>query len=145
MLNKKPIPVRTKQQIAKEQNARELLRFNQLNRLTRRNRREAAHAEEKAQLRDALDKSERRNVRQRERNAEQRAFERRRRLGVRAVRHLAILLTFGLFFLNDLADPAICIPAIAVMLFVIGFDVARIWTEFTSYLLSSQRRKSGGK
>lgn len=141
MPNKNPIPVRTKQQIAKEQNAQELLRFNQLNRLTRRNRREAAHAEEKAQLRDALDRSERRNVRQRERNAEQRAFERRRRIATNTIRHLVILLTFGLFFLNDLADPLICIPAIAVMLFAVGFDVAWIWTAF----ISRRVKKSGGK
>lgn len=145
MPNKNPIPIRTKKQIAMEQEADEMRWIKQLNRQTRRNRREAAHAEEKAQLRDALDRSERSNARQRERNAEQRTFERRYRLGASTVRHLAILLTLALVLLNGMADALICIPAIGIMLFVVGFDMARIWVEFIGWLFSPKKRKSGGK
>lgn len=144
MPNKNPIPVRTKQQAAKEE-AQELRWLRQLNRQTRHNRREVAHAEEKDKLRDALSRSEHRNARQRERNAEQRTFERRCRLGASTVRHLVILLFLALVLLNGLADMVICIPAIGVMLFVVGFDMARIWVEFIGWLFNSKKRKSGGK
>lgn len=144
MPNKNPIPIRTKQQAAKEE-TQELRWLRQLNRQTRHNRREAAHAEEKAQLRDALSQSEQRNARQKERNAEQRTFERRCRLGASTVRHLAILLTLALVLMNGMADALICIPAIGIMLFVVGFDMARIWVEFIGWLFSPQKRKSGGK
>ena len=143
MPDKNVIPVRTKQQAAKEE-VQELRWLRQLNRQTRYNRREAAHEEEKAQLRDALSRSEQSNARQRERNATQRIFERRCRLGASTVRHLVILLGLALVLLNGLADKVICIPAIGVMLFVVGFDMARIWVEFIGWLVSPKKRKHGG-
>lgn len=152
MSDKTPIPIRTKKQIAMEHEAEEMRWLKQLNRQTGQNRREEAHAEEKAQLRDALDRSERsnarlreRNIQQRKQNAEQRTLERRCFLGASTVRHMAILLTLALVLLNGMADALICIPAIGIMLFVVGFDMARIWIEFIVWLFNPKKRKSGGK
>lgn len=139
------VPVPARQQYEAEQEKEELFWLMCISRATQHNRREAAHAREKAMLQSALNHSELTNARQRERYARKRTSERRWRLAINTVCHAVFLLCLLLISLNDLANSAICISAIGIMLFILGFDVARIWVEIITWAFSPKRRKSGGR